>query len=229
MNSKNHVIALGGSSFVREEIDSSLLLKLKDLIEGSIKEGNKFIIISGGGSTARKYQQALSKISDASDREIDLIGIKGTQINAMLLRGLFGKKANPIILDERFKVKNFSNYPIIIGGGQKPGNSTDFIAVQSALDFNVKRVIILGKPDHVYTSDMAKDKQAKPIKKMTWKEYFRIIPKKWKPGLHAPVGPMAGILAKTKNLEVIVASGADLNNLKKIIASKPFIGTTITN
>jgi len=226
---KTHIIALGGSSFVREEIDTSLLLKLKKVIDSLIKKGHRFVIITGGGGPARRYVKAASVIGKPSDREKDLLAIKITALNAVLVQTLFGDRANPQLLDQQFRVKNFHNYPVIIGHGQKPGRSTDAIAVQSALDFGVDRVIILGKPDHVYTADMTKAKNTKPIKKMTWKEYQRLIPAKWKPVLSSPVDPTAANLAKKKNISAIVASGSDLANLKKIIEGKSFKGTLISN
>jgi uridylate kinase len=86
----------------------------------------------------------------------------------------------------------------------------------------------LGKPDYVYTSNPDKNKFAKPIKKMNWKDYFKLIPKKWTPGMHAPIDPIAAKLAKKEKLPVIIASGKNFKNLKNILNNKNFKGTLIS-
>jgi uridylate kinase len=85
----------------------------------------------------------------------------------------------------------------------------------------------LGKPDYVYTANPDKVKNAKPIEKMSFKDYFKLIPKKWSPGLHAPVDPIAAKLAMKKKIKIIVASGKDLKNFEKILKREKFKGTTI--
>lgn len=203
-----YVIALGGSIMCPDEINTAYLRRFKKFIDKEVVQGKKFIIITGGGKTARNYQKAASKLNVSSDNR-DWIGIRASQLNAELLMG---------ILNNRF---------ISIGGGQTPGRSTDWVAVKTAVDLNIKRVLLLGKPDYVYTADFEKDKNAKHIEQLSWKEYFKIIPSKWQPGLSVPVDPVAARLAQKKKIEVIVASGNDLNNVKKILEEKKFKGTTI--
>ena len=110
---------------------------------------------------------------------------------------------------------------------RRPGWSTDYVTVRVASDFKIKEVVLIGKPDYVYTSDFTKNKKAKPLKELNWKEYMNIIPSKWKPGMHAPVDPVASRLAKSKGIKVVVA-GKDLNNLRNILSGKKFKGTVIS-
>ena len=225
---KNFVISLGGSVICPNDINTKLLKRFGRFIEREIKTGLRFIIVAGGGSAARKYQKAASEISKISNKDKDWLGIQSTKLNALLLKSLFKKDSYPILFDERFKIRNFGKYPIIIGCGWKPGWSTDFVTTQIAIDFRIKPVILLGKPDSVYTSNPDKNKSAKPITKMSCKEYFKLIPKKWTPGLHAPVDPMAAKLAQKEKIPVIVASGKNLANFSKILKGEKFKGTLIT-
>ena len=222
------VIAFGGSVAFPKEIDTDFLRRFYFFIKKEIKKGNKFIIIVGGGVVTRTYQQAAAMVTKVSDEDKDWIGIHATRLNAHFLRTLFKKEANPIVFDERLKIKEFGKYPIIIGSGWRPGWSTDFVAVQIAADFNINKVIILGKPDYVYTSDFEKDEHAKPIKKITWDDYFKLIPSKWSPGLHAPVDPVAARLAKKEKMRVVVANGRDMGNFRKILIGKNFKGTILS-
>ncbi len=226
-HNKKSIISFGGSIICPDEIDVKLLKIFGRFIEKETKNGSKFIIVAGGGSTARKYQKAALKITKASTEDRDWLGIQSTKLNALLLKSIFKNKSNPILFDQRFRIKSFGKYPIIIGCGWKPGWSTDFVTTQIAADLKIKPVILLGKPDYVYTSNPDKDKNAKPIAKMSWKDYFKLIPKKWSPGMHAPVDPIAAKLAKKEKMPIIVASGKDLKNLKNILEGKKFKGTII--
>lgn len=226
---KKFVIDLGGSVVAPQEIDVAFLKKFYLFLKKEIKRGNQFIIIVGGGGVARRYQNAAASITKVSNKDKDWLGIYATQLNAQLLRIVFKKEATPIVFDKRFKIKNFSRYPVIIGTGWKPGWSTDFVTTQIAIDFNIKQVIILGKPPYVYTADFEKYKKAKPIKKISWEDYLKLIPSEWSPGLRAPVDPIAARLAKKENIKAIVAFGRNLNNLRKILRGEKFKGTILEN
>lgn len=224
---KKFVISLGGSVICPKEIDVKLLKRFYFFIKNEIKSGLKFIIVVGGGTTARNYQKAALEINKASVEDRDWLGIQSTKLNALLLKSIFKKEAYPVLFDKRLKMKSFGKYPIIIGCGWKPGWSTDFVTTQIAIDFKIKPAILLGKPDYVYTSNPDKNKNARPIKKMSWKDYFKLIPKKWSPGMHAPVDPIAAKLARKEKTPVVVASGKDFKNLGNILTGKKFKGTII--
>lgn len=224
---KKFVISLGGSIAFPEQINISFIRALYLFIKKEIKKGNKFIIVSGGGDITRKYQQAAGKVTRVSNEDKDWIGIHATRLNAQLLRTIFKREANPFVFDQRFKVKNFGRYSLIIASGWRPGWSTDYVAVQIAADFKIKEVINLSKAAYVYTADFQKDPTAKPIEKISWKDYLNLIPKKWIPGLHVPVDPIAAKLAAVKKIKVIVAGGQELSNLRNILRGKHFKGTIL--
>ena len=224
---KVFVLGLGGSVIFPENLDLLFLKKFSLFIKKEIKRGKKFVIITGGGKLARQYQQVLGKIGKFSSADKDWLGIQATKLNSYLLKTIFKERSHPIIFDKRFKIKNFKNYSVILASGWKPGYSTDFVAIQIALDFNMKKVIFLGNIDYVYTGDPQKDKTAKPIKKLNWKDYLKLIPSKWKPGLRFPVDPKAARLAKKYNCEVVIAGAKNFSNLKKILEGEKFEGTVI--
>ena len=226
---KQFVISLGGSVVCPDEIDENFLKKFRAFVMSQTRRDYKFIIIVGGGALARKYQKSGVKIANLTNDDKDWIGIASTCLNAMLVKIILGLKAHPKILDSRGAVKGFNKRPIIVGSGWEPGASSDMVAVQAAVDFGVDTVINLGKPDFVYTANPDKDKTAKPIEKLTWQEYFKIIPKKWIPGLSTPFDPIAGRFAQRNNIKVIVADGKDIPNLAAILQSRTFRGTTISN
>ena len=229
MQNNKYVISLGGSVLAPDEINTKLLKEFCITIKKEVKRGNKFIIIVGGGGVCRRYQQAASLAGNVSDENKDWLGIQATRLNAQLLTGVLKSYKIKVLFQETFNSKSFGKYAIIVSGGLKPGNSTDFAAVKSAVSMKIGMVINLGKPHYVYTSDPSKDKTAKPIKELTWTEYFKIIPSKWTPGLNTPFDPIASRLAKKHNITVIVADGKNLKNFKNILENKKYRGTTIQN
>jgi len=228
MNEKgNFVISLGGSLAFSEKFNLDFLKEFYFFIKREIKKENKFIIVAGGGEITRKYQRTASQITKTSNEDKDWLGVHATRLNAHLLRTIFKKEANPVVFDKRFKIKNFGQYPIIIASGWRPGWSTDYVAVQIAVDFKIKLVINLSKAAYVYTADFEKYPYAKPIERMSWQDYLKLIPKKWKPGLRIPVDPIAAKLAKKENIKVIMVSGLDFDNLRNILRGKKFKGTIL--
>ncbi len=227
MQEKTFVISLGGSVIIPEEIDEQFLKKFRDFILKKVSLGYKFIIITGGGKICRKYNQAAINIAQATNLEQDYLGIETTKLNALLLKIILKKKANPILLDAQGKIKNFGKYPIIVGCGWEPGGSSDFDASMVATDFKIKIIINLSNRDFVYTADPKKDKNAQPILEISWKDYLKLIPAKWTSGMNTPFDPAASKLAQKNNLKVIMANGRNLANLEKILTGKSFKGTTI--
>ena len=224
--SKTIVIALGGSIMYPEEIDISFLKKFKKFILNRLRDGSRFIIVVGGGRIARIYQDAAHKVYKISDEDKDWLGIHSTRANAHLLRTIFKDVAAPVIIDSRAKMKSLE-YPVTIASGWRPGWSTDYISIAIAEHFKVKEVIIAGKPAHVYDRDPHKYAGAKELHELTWKEYRKLIPSKWKPGLHSPVDPVGARLAEKKGIKAFIINGKDLKNFEKMLSSKEFKGSII--
>ena len=166
-------------------------------------------MVAGGGKVARKYIDAVSQIGKVSDSDLDWLGIAGTKMNAELLRIIFKDKVSVV-------------------GGTKPGWSTDHAAMEQAKSLGAKEVIIAGDISFVYDKDPKKYKNVKPIPEISWTDYQKLIPKKWKPGLSSPVDPVAARLARKLGLCAKVLKGTDLSNFEKAIDHKPFSGTLIS-
>ncbi|MBI4086252.1 MAG: UMP kinase [Candidatus Liptonbacteria bacterium] len=228
---KTIVIALGGSIMYPEAIDSRFLKNFRAFILKRVRPptggGTRFIIITGGGRTARIYQEAAEKIACISDEDKDWLGIHATRANAHLLRTILRDVANPVIVDSREKM-NGLRYPVTIASGWRPGWSTDYIAIAIAAHFKVKEVVVAGKPSFVYDKDHQKHANAKPLPELLWTAYQRLIPRKWKPGLHTPVDPVAAELARKRKIKAVIVNGRDLENFSKLLDGKNFNGTVIS-
>ena len=220
------VISLGGSLLVPGEIDINFLRKFKSIIEREIKFDRKFIIIVGGGKTARNYQNAAKSLTKVSNEDLDWLGIHATRINAHLLLTIFRKYAYFRIIKNPKEKINFKE-KILIAAGWKPGFSTDYDAVLLAKTYGSDTIINLTNVDYVYDKDPNKFKDAKPFKEISWKDYLKLIEQKWIPGMSAPFDPIASKLAQKFKFKVIILNGRKLKNLENYLANKSFKGTII--
>lgn len=221
------IISLGGSIIVPDEIDTNFLKAFSAFVRRFVKNGYKFVIITGGGKPARVFQAAASKINNrVTDEDRDWVGIAATKLNAHLLRAIFRDIAHPEIIESYDRLKA-SKYPVTVGCGIEPGWSSDYDTVRAVINSGAGYFINAGKPDHVYDSDPHVNKNAKKFSNLTWREYRNIIPKKWSPGLSSPIDPVAAKLCEKKGIKAVVLYGRDLTNLAKAIEGKKFSGTTI--
>jgi uridylate kinase len=225
----NYVISLGGSLIVPENLDVDFLKSFKKFVLKRIEKGDKFILISGGGKTCRNYQNSAAEISEIDNEEKDWLGIHSSRLNGHLLRTIFKKEANPILItnyEEDLKLINFEK-PVIVGAGWKPGFSTDYDAVLCAKHFNCKQIINLSNIDYVYSEDPKVNPNAKKFENISWKDFREIVGNKWDPGLNAPFDPIASKLAQELELEVAVLNGKNLENIENFMDNENYIGTII--
>ena len=214
---KTVVMSVGGSLINPGEIQVDFLKRLMSFVKRS---PNKFIIVCGGGKPAREYISATKEFG-VSNEGRDWIGIAATFLNAELLRSIF--KAPPV---QQKPVKmNFKK--VLVCAGWLPGCSTDYDAVLWAKKFGIKEVFNLSNTDYVYTKDPRKFKDAKPLKKIAWKDYKKMISAKWSAGLSTPFDPVASKLAEKSKMKVVCINGRKLEELQKYLKAKPFVGTVL--
>lgn len=224
------VMSVGGSLIVPDEIDTNFLSQLKNLIMEETANGRHFIIITGGGKTAREYQDAAKELGDGNKDELDWIGIAATKINASLVHAIFHETAYFHVINDPEEILNAPEEErVIIASGFEPGTSSDYRAVQAADFRKATKVINLSNTDYVYTADPKKDPQAEKIEDITWEDFRKLIPEEWDPGLSAPFDPVAAKLAQEKNIEVANINGTKIEELKKYLNDEEFVGTRIHN
>ncbi|MBU4422054.1 UMP kinase [Candidatus Parcubacteria bacterium] len=228
MNKKITVISLGGSLIVpKEGIDILFLKKFKNLITEFAKDGHKFILICGGGRTARDYQKSAKAIANLTRDDLDWIGIHATRLNGHLVRTIFRDITHPTIIKNPNQKVNFKE-KVLIGAGWRPGCSTDYDAVLLAKTYGAEKVINLTNVDYLYDKNPATYKDAKKIKEIDWAGFRKIVGNKWDPGANTPFDPIASREAEKLGLTLILANGKKMANLKKIIrGDKDFIGSIV--
>ncbi len=223
------VISLGGSLIVPQTgIDVAFLTALNTFIRERVAQGQRFFIVCGGGTTARQYiQGAKSVIGKVRDIDLDWLGIHTTRLNAHLLRTIFADIAHPrVIANYEKKIANLKQ-PVVIASGWKPGCSTDYDAVLIARDYQAPIVINMSNITAVYDRDPNQYPEAKPIEKISWKDFSGLVEGDWIPGMNVPFDPLATKLASDLGLTVYIIN-KDLHNLDRILSGNSFVGTVIS-
>jgi uridylate kinase len=225
---ETHILSVGGSIIIPSTgFNTKFLKKFRSLILQHVKKGTRFVLVIGGGKTAREYQEGGKGAQKLTSEELDWLGIYATELNARFVHMLFkGYVYKDIISDPRIEIK--TNKPIIIASGWKPGFSTDFDAVLLAKNFGAKKVFNLSNIEYVYNCDPNKYKNAVKIKEISWTDFRRnIVGNVWKPGSNAPFDPIASKEAENLGLEVGIIKGTHLKEVHKALLNKKFKGTII--
>jgi uridylate kinase len=224
--SQLYVISVGGSLIAPEGLDTNFLKSFKSLVLKQVKKGNRFILITGGGRLSRNYQEGLKQTAKPSSQDLDWLGIFSTRLNAQLVRLMFGKMANKNVVEDPNKKIKFTE-KILVAGGWMPGRSTDDDAVRLAKIYGSNTIINLSNIDYIYNKDPRKFKDAQKLEKLAWKDYTKMVGKKWSPGGNYAFDPIAALTAAKNKQQVIVAHGKDLGNLKNILEGKKFKGSVL--
>ena len=228
--SETIVMSVGGSLIVPNQIDTEFLGRLKAFVDmETATYGRRFIIIAGGGRTARNYQEAAAAVSDLAADDLDWMGIHATRLNGHLLRTIFRDTAHRVMITNPDEILDVPPHEkVVIAAGYRPGSSTDLRAIQIAEKIGASKVINLSNIDYVYTADPRTNPDATKLENVSWEEFRALIPADWDPGLSSPFDPIAAKIAQRDNIEVAIINGTRLDEVMKYLAEEPFIGTKIS-
>ena len=172
---KIEVLSLGGSVIIptyTDQIDYDYLKKLKKLFAG-IKD-RKFVIVVGGGSTARKYMKAL-ELEGFDKKTQSIFGISVTRMNAKFMAYFFYGLASQSIPHSLLEVKNLLKHNKIVFTGAlryEEDNTSDGTAARIANYLNTNFINITDV-DGLYTKDPRKFKDAKLINHISFVYYLK--------------------------------------------------------
>ena len=228
--SETIVMSVGGSLIVPNQIDTAFLANLKTFVdEQTTSHGRRFIIIAGGGRTARNYQDAAGAVSELAAEDLDWMGIHATRLNGHLLRTIFRHTAHRVMITNPDEILDVpKDEKVVIAAGYRPGSSTDLRAVQIAEKIGATKVINLSNIDYVYTADPRTNPNATKIETISWTDFRALIPAEWDPGLSSPFDPIAAKVAQRDNIEVAIINGTRLDEVVKYLEEESFVGTKIS-
>ncbi len=193
-------------------------------------QNHELAIVVGGGKYSREGGK-LAREFTADEDHLDMIGILGARLNAAILVAALGDHACPEIprSEEEF-MELTKKYPgkIIISGGFRPRQRTDAVAVEIAKAWGAKMVVKGTNVDFAYDKDPNEFENAKPLKKLTFRELQEIGESEHLTANSPTImdSKASEILVKSK-IKVAIVNGKNLENIAKILAGENFKGTQV--
>lgn len=224
---KTIVLSLGGSLIIPDQIDFKFLHLFKKTLRNNYKN-YKFVVVCGGGSIARKYIETLKK-EGKSEKELSMAGIRATRMNALFLMGFFGKEANSTLPKDMKEASQLlkKNKVVFCGALRYSDKETSDGTAAKLAHYLQTDFINLTNVKGLYSSNPAKDKNAKFIPSESWKVFEkRALAIKFKPGQHFVLDQEAAILIKRNRTKTYIM-GKEMKNMENMLKNKKFIGTLI--
>ncbi len=223
------VLSLGGSLIIPDNINSNYLRKFRAVLLRNMKNF-KFVVVCGGGATARRYIDGLNKEELKEKNYLQgLLGISSTRLNARFMNYFFGRDSKGGIPHDMKEIKNLLRvHNVVFCGALRYAKreTSDSTSAKLANYFDTA-FINLTNVSGLYTKDPRKFKDAKFIKKITWKDFHKKAEKlKFKPGQHFVLDQTGSeVIFKNKIPTYII--GKDVTQLENFLKGKSFVGTTI--
>jgi len=219
-------ISLGGSLLTGKSADPYVKLdpakytRYAEVIRGLHQEGHEIVVVCGGGKPAR-YFIDIAKQYNAPPEILDYLGIKSSHINALLFMAALGDIAEqPTVYEtpgEAFDKR--APGKVWIGGGHRPGTSTDYRTVQFAGAMGADLIINATDIDGVYDRNPSIHPDAKKLPQLTFEQLETIIRENTRqaPGEYGLFDLAAVTLSKEIRVPVAIIDGTDAEEIRRAV------------
>ena len=223
------VLSLGGSIIIPKDINVKFLTQFRKMLKQNTRK-YKFVVVCGGGSTAREYISGLEKENIGKKRFFQgLLGIATTRLNARFMTYFFGNDANKGIPHDMKEVKNMLKlYDIVFCGALRyaKDETSDGTSAKLANYFKTNFINITNVPG-LHTKNPKKYKNAKLIPHISWKDFHKMATSQgFKPGQHFVLDQSAARIIRDYEISTYII-GQNLKQLDNLLKNKKFKGTLI--
>ena len=220
------VISLGGSRIVPDDVDDKFLLRFRKLIDSH--RDKRFVVVCGGGRTARRYMSALKRLGKRTKSQ-SMEGIAVTRLHAGFMARFFGSEANEELPMNMVRVRNLlrGNRVVFCGALRwRDKNTSDGTAAKLA-GFLGCSFVNLTNVRGLYSANPKTHKNAKFISKISWKDFLKVAGKvKYEAGQHFVLDLVAAReIAEKRVVTYIVGS---LGALDSVLKGKRVVGSLIS-
>ncbi len=218
-------ISLGGSLLTGKNTEPNIKInpqnytRYAETINKLHNQGHTIMVVCGGGKPARYYIDQAKKLDATPDIQ-DLLGVKTTHINALLFMAALGPTADQTRIYQRGSdLKHAPPDKILVGGGYKPGSSTDYRAVIFAQHMQADLIINATDIDGVYTKNPKLHDDAEKLPTLTCTTLEEIIKQNTRqaPGEYGLFDLKAVRLAKKLDIPIIIIDGTDPDEIIRAV------------
>jgi len=206
---KTIVLKLGGSFLLADgkpNLDS--LREMAETVRILRDQGNKIVVVVGGGVPARQYIAAAEALG-ASNGVKDQFGILVSRLNARLFIEALGDLAWPEPPENLPQLRLFNESgKVVVLGGLQPAQSTTAVAALAAEYLRAELVIYGTNVSFVYTADPRKDPNAKKLERVTYKDLeFLTGVENSAPGQYQIMDAMALTVLERSKMTAVILDG----------------------
>ena len=203
------------------------LFKRYSRLFSEIYDGGRWCIVVGGGEEARRYVKAARSLG-VNESICDLIAVKVTRINALLLASLLGERAIQKIPESLEELIQYSSRGrIVVMGGLQPGQSTIAVSALAAEAINADKLIVATDVDGIYTDDPKLNPDARLLEEVTLSQLMKIVEKtSHKAGEYKLIDMVAYKVLSRSHIQTIYLNGIDPENVRRAIMGER-VGTLI--
>jgi uridylate kinase len=184
-------------------------------------------VTCGGGRPARQFITIAKDLEATSDIQ-DGLGILATHVNALLLIAALGDAADPHLHRRASEIKSHLGDRILVGGGHRPGSSTDYRAAIFAEAIDADLIINATDVPGVYDKNPKTNPDAKKQDTLTYPELEEIIRANTRqvPGEYGLFDLKAVRLAAKLGTPLIFVDGTDPEEIIRAVTGAHH-GTTV--
>jgi len=219
------VVSVGGS-VLAPDLDPARVEAYAAALDRTVAAGHELGVVVGGGPTARTYIDAARDL-DATEVELDRLGIAVTHLNARLLRtALDAPSATPEDYERAVAAMAAGRVPVM--GGVAPGQTTDAVAAALAEDARADLLVFATSVDGVYDADPTTEAGAERFDELTPAELVEVVaPMSRSAGASAPVDLLAAKLVERAGLRALVVDGTDPETVARAVVDDEWDGTAV--
>ena len=219
------VVSVGGS-VLAPDIGAGRVAAYAAALDRVVAAGHEVGVVVGGGPTARAYIEAAREL-DATEVELDRLGIAVTHLNARLLRtALESQSVSPA--DYEAAVAAMADDEVPVMGGVAPGQTTDAVAAALAEDARADRLVFATSVDGVYDADPQTTDDASRFDELTPAGLVEVVaPMSRSAGASAPVDLLAAKLVERAGLDALVVDGTDPEAVERAVVDDEWDGTAV--
>jgi uridylate kinase len=221
-------LSLGGSLLTGKtkepyvKLDPERYRRYAEALKELHDEGHEIMAVCGGGKPARHFIDVSKRLGGPRDVQ-DLLGVKASHVNALLLMSALGDQADQTRIYQRASdLRHAPRGRILVGGGYRPGSSTDYRAVIFAEKMGADLIINATDVPGVYDRNPEKHADAVKLNELTFDQLERIIKENTSqaPGEYGLFDLKAVRLAKKAGIPVVFIDGTDPEEIKRAVEGK---------
>ncbi|MBN2334747.1 UMP kinase [Candidatus Bathyarchaeota archaeon] len=218
-------LSLGGSLLTGKDktphikLDPERYRRYAEVLRQLHREGHQLMVVCGGGKPARHFIEVSKQLGGSRDTQ-DYLGIKASHVNALLMMSALGDDADQHRVYQRASdLRHAEPGKILVGGGYKPGSSTDYRAVIFAEKMGADLIVNATDVSGVYDRNPKMHDDAVKLDTLTFARLEKLIKENTRqaPGEYGLFDLKAVRLARRLGTPVVFIDGTDPEEIRRAV------------